>query len=535
MKKITTTITTVKDWYTQPFTFLLLISIGAWFVAYTSGLTMIYNDAMSHINISRLVMDNQEPGLTQLGSVWLPLNHILPLIFVWNDWAWRTGLAASIFSMLSFVISGLAIFKTVLILTKNQLAATVAALAFATNLNMLYLQSTPLTEPLFIGFFSLSVLVFTLWLTKKDNAKYLLTLGILGFFQVITRYDGWFVVIILALMIIYHELIISKKTFSETLGKLFLFGLPVGFGIGLWLLWNAAIFGDPLFFVFGPYSAHAQQVVIQENAGLLTKGSLVHSTMAYAYAAAHNVGTWLLSFSAIGLVYLLFQRHKLNQSKRILLSILLATPILFNVIALFFGFSILNVPELNWNPSGNSSGQWFNVRYGTLALPMAAILFGIFASWRKLAVILAIEILVIQAFITYTSGVITIIDGTKGSSSFQNYAVANKLQDFVEPEDTVLMSMSFFNPVAFRSDVELNQIIHEGVSKKWPQALKNPHKYADWIVMGSDANNGDPVKQALIDTHQNSFLTHYQKIYSNNQATIYKRISEENISLNQKE
>nr|MBA3723663.1 hypothetical protein [Candidatus Levybacteria bacterium] len=64
-----------------------LLSIIAWYISYVSGLITTYNDAMSHMNIARLVIDNQEPGLAQLGSVWLPLNHILPLVFVWNDWA----------------------------------------------------------------------------------------------------------------------------------------------------------------------------------------------------------------------------------------------------------------------------------------------------------------------------------------------------------------------------------------------------------------------------------------------------------------
>lgn len=513
----------IKAFLVQPLIPVIILSVAAWLISYSRGLTMSYNDAMSHLNIARLVFDNQEPGLAQIGSVWLPLNHLLTMLFVWNDWAWQTGLAGSSFSMASFVISVFAIYKTVFILTKKRAAGIIGALAFATNLNMLYLQTTPLTEPLYIAIFTLSVLVFTLWLNKRNNTKYLLLLGILGFFQVLARYDGWFVVIIEMLLIIYNELVIYKKTFHEGLGKLILFGLPVIFGISLWLLWNALIFGSPLYFAFGPFSAHAQQLVIEHHTKILTKGNIYYSLLAYWFAMLHNIGGFVLFITLFALIgFVFFQKHQFHKRKRILLILLLISPILFNIISLFLGFSILNIPELKWNPSGISQGQWFNVRYGILALPFAATMIGIFSGWKKVAIIIALEVLVIQGYATYTSNIITIVDGTKGSSSFRNQAVAEKLRSLVKPNETILMSIAFFSPVAYKSDLHLKQIIHEGVSRKWPEALQDPEKYADLIVLGGVDNSGDPVRQTLIILHKNSFLKNYIKIYGDNEASIYK-------------
>lgn len=511
-----------RGWVMHPFLLLSFLSIGAWLVAYSNGLTMSYNDAMSHLNIARLVIDNQEPGLAQIGSVWLPLNHILPLLFIWNDFAWRTGLAGSIFSMASYVISALAIYQTILLLTKKRGASIVGALAFATNFNILYLQTTPLTEPLYVALFTLSVLFFALWLIKKDNTKYLLILGVIGFFQVIARYDGWFVVAVQALLIGAHELFLRKKIISEVLGKVLLFGLPVAFGIGMWFLWNALIFGDPLFFAFGPYSAHAQQQTIEQQSGLLTKGNVSYSVLAYSFAMLYNIGEYILILAMVGVAtFLIRERKKLQQRKQILLIAFLITPIFFNILALFLGFSILNLPELGWNPAGNPSGQWFNVRYGILALPFAAVLVGFFASWRKLALIIALEVIMLQGYNMYSDGIITVVDGTVGSSSFRSYAVAEKLQASVDSDDVVLMSISVFNPVAFKSQIQLKQIIHEGVSRKWKAALKTPEKYADWIVVGGDANSGDPIRQALVNKQHMAFLTHYEKTYADNEASIY--------------
>jgi hypothetical protein len=44
-----------------------------------SNQTLFYNDSISHLNMARLVIDNLKPGLAQIGSVWLPLDHLLKL------------------------------------------------------------------------------------------------------------------------------------------------------------------------------------------------------------------------------------------------------------------------------------------------------------------------------------------------------------------------------------------------------------------------------------------------------------------------
>ncbi len=504
---------------------IMLLSFAAWYISYVNNLVMVYNDAMSHINIARLVIDNREPGLSQMGSVWLPLNHILPIVFVWNDWAWHSGFAGSIFSMLSYVVSVWAIYKTVFVFTKKKIASFIGGLAFALNLNMLYLQTTPLTEPLYIAIFSLSVYVFALWLQAKNDAatKYLLLLGVLGFFQVIARYDGWFVVLIQGLLIGIHELFIARSKIHVFIGKLALYGLPVSLGVLLWLLWNGLIFGDPFYFAFGPYSAHAQQQVIEQSAGLITKGNVINSFLAYFYAVLHNVGLFVLIYAFLGIIILFgFVKNQFSFIIKTLFLILLVSPIMFNILALYLGFSILNIPELNWNPSNSIAGQWFNVRYGLLALPFAAIMYGIFAGWSKLGIFIAMLMLIAQTYATYTQGVITLTDGTIGSSAYRNHDLADALQAHVQKDDTVLMSLSVFNPVAFDSKIQLKQIIHEGVSKQWIYALEKPEKYAEWVVVNN--THSDAVSKSVLTEEKSTFLNNYKIIYVGKEASIYQKI-----------
>lgn len=499
--------------------YVALISVISWIYFSYLGLTLAYNDAMSHLNISRMVIDNQQPGLAQLGGVWLPLSHLLPLLLIWNDWAWHSGFAGSIFSMLAYVISFWALVKTTYLVTKNYAASVIAGLSFVLNLNMLYLQATPLTEPLYVCLFSLSTLCFTYLVTKKEN-KYLIFLGALGLLQVLTRYDGWFVVVMEGGLIVLFELFINRLRLQQILGKLFLFGLPILFGISSWLLWNYLIFHDPFFFAVGPYSAHAQQEAIKNSSGLFAKGNIFSSVLAYGYLMIHNVGTYVLLAASAGLIVLFSTIAKsLSLLKKILIVLFLLTPILFNILALFLGFSTVNVPELNWNPSGTPQAQWFNVRYGILALPAVAVFFGFFAAWKRITPILGIGIIFMQMYLMNLGGIVTILDGTKGSSAFDAGNISKAMEERIKPNEKVLMSTYSFNPVAFKSGIQLKQIVHEGLNKEWPLALKYPQAYAEWVVMANTP--GDPLYSQLIENKNEAFLSHYKLVFTGNNSSIY--------------
>src|SRR6185295_13017237 len=77
---------------------------------YQNGLGLAYNDARSHLDIGRRVVEGLKPGLAQLGSVWLPLPHLLMVPTIWNDFMWHSGLAGALQSMISFVVTGVLIY-----------------------------------------------------------------------------------------------------------------------------------------------------------------------------------------------------------------------------------------------------------------------------------------------------------------------------------------------------------------------------------------------------------------------------------------
>src|SRR5437868_4264926 len=76
--------------------FLTFLSLFTFLFFYRNGLGLAYNDARSHLDIGRRVVEGLKPGLAQLGSVWLPLPHLLMVPTVWNDFMWHTGLAGAV-------------------------------------------------------------------------------------------------------------------------------------------------------------------------------------------------------------------------------------------------------------------------------------------------------------------------------------------------------------------------------------------------------------------------------------------------------
>ncbi|MGH7141328.1 MAG: hypothetical protein ACREGH_01690 [Minisyncoccia bacterium] len=308
--------------------------------------------------------------------------------------------------------------------------------------------------------------------------------------------------------------------------------MPVVFAACLWLAWNALIFGSPLHFALGPYSAHAQQGIIEQQSGLITKGNMVESALAYFYAVADNLGIYLILASVWGaLVYIFSTRSRIGNSIAIFL--ILVAPIVFNILALYSGFSILNVPQLHWNPSGRPSGQWFNVRYGILGLPFVSVGVGLLAQqvrkWGSSFALFSISVLVIiTSFSIYRSGLITIKDGTKGDSAFVYTDIANVLHADAKPGDAVLMSMTFYNPVEFKSGLPLKSFITEGVSGEWEKALKNPNLYAQWVV-ASQGDKDEPIYASELENDPQAFLTYYSPAYCDINTCVYRLKSTDQI------
>src|ERR1700675_3079393 len=165
------------------------------------GYVLYYGDAEAHLNIARRVLDSRTPGAEQIGTVWLPLPHLLMLPFVMHDACWRNGLAGAIPSAAGFVAAGAFLFAAARRLYASAAAGLAAALLFALNPNMLYLQSTPMTEAIFAA--ALAALLWaTVWFRDSQSAWALLAAAAASNAASLTRYEGWFLIPFVALYLL---------------------------------------------------------------------------------------------------------------------------------------------------------------------------------------------------------------------------------------------------------------------------------------------------------------------------------------------
>src|SRR4051812_6012025 len=115
----------------------LLILLAAWWT-FREGYILYYGDAQAHLNISRSIIDSRTPGHDQLGTVWLPILHLLCLPLVGNTWLWSTGLAGTVPVALCFILAGTFFYAAAREVYGSVAPAGVVVTCFALNPNILY-------------------------------------------------------------------------------------------------------------------------------------------------------------------------------------------------------------------------------------------------------------------------------------------------------------------------------------------------------------------------------------------------------------
>jgi len=222
----------------------LISAIAAWWCL-SHGYVLYYGDAEAHLNIARRVLDSRTPGPEQLGTGWLPLPHLLMIPFVMQDSWWRSGLAGTIPSAACFVLAGTFLFAASRRAFASGPAAFGATLLFALNPNVLYLQSTPMTEPLFMASVA-ALLWFTLWFRDSQSVIAILVAAAASNAACLTRYEGWFLIPFASL----YLLLVSERKWHA-----FLFGALACLAPLAWLAHNRFYYGNALEFYNGPWSA----------------------------------------------------------------------------------------------------------------------------------------------------------------------------------------------------------------------------------------------------------------------------------------
>lgn len=455
---------------------LIAVSALSAYFFWSRGLNLYYGDAEAHLNIARRIVDSRTPGYEQIGTVWLPLLHVLLIPFARVDSLWQSGLAGVFPSAISYVLAGIFLFFAARRSFDSVAAGAVATFAFALNPNLLYLQSTPMTEPLFFAC-QCGLVAAIVWFSQSSSIAAVIAAGVAGCLGTLTRYDGWFILPFAALAI----LITAKNNRWLTAA---IFCMIAGIGPAYWLIHNRWFYSNWLEFYNGPYS----HLAIQGTADYPGKGDW-STTAKYYFAAARACGGLPLILTGIaGLLGVLWKRAWWP------LILFAATP-MFYLNSMHSGGTPIKLPEL-W------PGGYYNTRYGLAVLPLAA-----FAAAGAVAMIpvkrtvfaVIVAAITLSPWIAYPrwQNWITFQESTVNSKDRRVWTreTALFLKNEYKRGDGVFTTFGDATGIYREAGIPLRETMHEGNGLTWVAALSRPDLFfwQKWAI----AREGDAISVAF--------------------------------------
>jgi hypothetical protein len=531
----------------------VLVSLSSFLYYSQRGGLLLYGDAVAHINIARRVFDSLTPGLLQLGTVWLPLPHLLMIPFLWSNKMWQNGAGGSIPSMLAYVLGVVGIFRLVGGLLESDVrtkpaaavGAWAAAFAYGANPNLIYMQATAMTESLYLALFVWAAVYFAEFIRalrendlqenqdgrQTDAARTpLMRCAWCLAGAELTRYDGWFLAGAVGATVVVIAL---RRWQNRTLASRTLRALAVKFLLAiavvpvLWLAYNRVVYGNALEFANGPYSAKA----IEQRVGA-PNPALHNAAVAAIYflkSAQLNmaVGNWGRFWLAASFLALALGAWKLRAQSAPML--LLWVPLLFYALSIAYGSVPLHV--YTWWPFAT-----FNQRYGLQLLPMFAVSTGVLIAsvflfgastrhiWKLVVVILPLIV------VSYAS--VWKAEPQCLKEARRNWEIRHTLNSAVQnviarlPRTSrFLMDLGEHVGVMEQAGIPLRQVVNSENHRPWKRptdpnglwerALADPPRYVDFVI----AFDGDPVDQGANKTN----LTVLAEIHATGQphARIY--------------
>jgi hypothetical protein len=496
----------------------LVAGVAFFIYYYAQQLTVAHYDAKAHLLVSRRIVDSLEPGYSQIGAHWLPLIHLIYLPFVIFDAQYRSGFLPSMISVFAFALSGWLAYRISCRFTGSVVAGIFAAVVLFANPNLEYLQSCPLTEPVYMALFLLAVEGLIAW-RESDHSKMPWLAAIWMSLGALCRYEGfYFFAGVLALLFFdfWTQYIPRRKVIQAGTVFLSVFAVPVVLHFGyIYLRLGDSFFGRVAAGNPDPYMTYKRPFI-----------SLVYHLGELSQMAA----ILPLLLAAIGLLLWLVQRK--HFSFRIPL-ILLWIPSLINISALYWGLI-------------------YRLRYSVLLLPAVAI-FGSLAiasseTKKRALIFLAIVVMTLPGFSWYfqlTKHDNRLLPGPGAfvlpaiglllfliarirnwhawallvlcvigmqfpplAREYRPMIVETMEHEFIEPErqevlgylrqnydgQRIMIDMGKQAPLVYDSRLDAKKFIYnEGGSVFWHKAILNPEQHVGWLCL----EKGDAIWELL--------------------------------------
>lgn len=459
------------------------------------GLTLSHYDARAHLVVARRIMDSLTPGWQQIGAVWLPLPHVLNMLPVQIDWFYRTGASGVAISIVSMAVAAWALASLIVRTTGSTTGALTGAALLLLNPDVLYLQSTPMTEPLLFGTTLVGLELSARWVDRGARG-WPAAAGTAIIAACMTRYEAWPItaaIVALAGIVLLRRgatwrdaLMACARLAAYPTIAVLIFMANSRWTVGAWFVSGGFFVPENVDALGHPMVALDQ---VREGLHRISGNALVWS--GYAGAA---------------LVCLALVRDRGRASLVMLLA-------------------LAGAAALPWY--AYMQGHPFRIRYDVPLVAACAALAGagVALLWSRARLVVATIVVVLttmQAHPLDHSAPMVVEAQRDATNMAGRRAVTKYLQEHYDGR-TIMMSMGSLGH--YMQDLSaagfgIHDFLHEGNGEIWRFAMLNPSGIAGWVAIEERAEGGD----ALFDeAHHNArFLEHFQRVAAGGGVALYR-------------
>lgn len=460
------------------------------------GLALAHYDARAHLVVARRIIDSLTPGWQQVGAVWLPLPHLLNMLPVQLDVFYRTGASAIAISILGLTMAVWAVSVLIRRTTGSTSGAIAASALLLLNPNVLYLQSTPMTEPLLFGTVMLSIALTAEWLAFEAGSTPRRA-GIALAAACLTRYEAWPVtaaILVLSVLVLIRGGLPVTRSIRATADlatypavAVVLFLINSRWTVGSWFVSSG-------FFVAENLAAMGHPLVAWDQ---LREG---------LYRLSGTALVWSADIAVI-LIVIAFARWRLRAPVALALA-----PLAGAVLPL----------------AAYIDGHPFRIRYDVPLVTACALLTGagIGLLWSRIqpfAAALVVSVALLQAHPLDRNAPLIVESQRDASNRAGRGAVTSYLVGHRDGR-TIMMSMGSLGH--YMHDLSaygflIHDFLHEGNGDIWNFALTDPRSVVGWIAIEEKAEGGDALYQQA--KRRPAFLDGFVRVAEGGGVALYQR------------
>jgi hypothetical protein len=472
-----------------------------------AGLTISHFDARAHLVVSRRILDSLTPGWQQIGAVWLPLPHLLNMVPVQIDAWYRSGASAVAISIASTGVGAWALARIILASTGSVAGGLTGAALLLANPNWLYIQSTPMTEPLLLATTLLAITLIADWI-ERGAEGWPQAAGLALTATCMTRYEGW---------------LIASAAIALTAGVLIRRGTSVSGAIRAALKLSVypaiaiAIFSANSRWTIGTWFIPRDFFVPENDA--LGQPSLAWQQVRESALQLSGTATIRAGYAGATLATIAFVRSRQRASLILLIAL----------------FACVLLPWYAY-----LQGHPLRVRYGLLLVAGCAALAGagVGLLWRPLR--LAAAAVIVAAALSQMSPLsrdaLLIVESQRDAQNAAGrVAVTKYLVEHFNPDGRdgpIMMSMgslAHYMHDLGRAGFDIHSFLHEGNGQAWQYAVLGPKGYVKWVAIEERAEGGDALYQAW--QRDNRYLDGFDRVAEGGGVALYRRRSTSNTQL----